>query len=69
MKVTFIPSPCSDSLTGVVSFLSWGNPKLQVAIRAAFAEEPGERITEIAIRQDGIKAKFESIYPNGKGNQ
>ena len=58
MKVSF--SPNNHELSGTVSFASWSNQDLQDAIRKACHESPRERIVEIVIERDGIKAKFES---------
>lgn len=58
MTVKFDPS--SDAvLTGIVSFCSWQNKDFQEAVRRMFHESPRERIVEIQIGRDGIKAKFE----------
>lgn len=59
MKITFDPN--NSSMTGTVSFASWHNEDLQAAIRRAFNESPRERIVEIEIDQNGIKAKFETV--------
>lgn len=59
MKVNFCPS--NYQLSGVVSFASWNNPALIDAIRKAFNESPRERIEEIVIDRDGIKARFETV--------
>ena len=57
MKIEFCPNNYTP--TGVCSFASWDNKDLQEAIRKAFHESPRERITEIVIERDGIKAIFE----------
>lgn len=59
MKINFAPNNYSP--TGVVSFASWDNAELKEAIRKAFNESPRERITEIVIERDGIKAVFETV--------
>lgn len=57
MKVTFTPSNYQP--TGVVAFASWSNDDLRAAIRQAFHESPRERIVEIVVEREGIKAVFE----------
>ena len=57
MKVKVEPNNYQPS--GTVSFLSWTNQDLKDAIRQAFHESPRERIAEIVIEQEGIKAVFE----------
>lgn len=57
MKVTFNPN--ASQMIGTVSFATWSNRDLQEAIRRAFNERPNERIVEIEIQKDGIKARFE----------
>lgn len=58
MKVNFTPNNYQPE--GTVSFLSWANQGLLDAIRQAFRESPRERIGEIVIETEGIKAVFES---------
>ena len=57
MKVTFCPTNYQPS--GSISFITWSNPELHEAIRRAFHESPRERLVEIIIERDGIKAVFE----------
>ena len=57
MKVTF--SPANYQPTGIVSFASWSDHTLLDAIRESFRESPRERIVELIIECDGIKAVFE----------
>ena len=57
MKVTFAPNNYQPN--GTISFASWANSDLLAAIRLAFHESPRERITEIVVEQEGIKAIFE----------
>lgn len=58
MKINWCPGDYSPS--GVVSFASWDHIDLQAAIRRAFNESPRERIVEIIIEREGIKAVFET---------
>ena len=57
MKITFAPNNYQPS--GVVSFSAWTNTELQAAFRQAFNESPRERIVEIIVEREGIKAVFE----------
>lgn len=56
MKVTFDPENYVSS--GTTSFAAWNSPYLAQVIRRLFDERPGERITEIVVTSEGIKAVF-----------
>lgn len=58
MKVNYQPNNYQP--TGTISFASWENKDLQNAIRQAFHESPRERIVEIVVEREGIKAIFET---------
>ena len=57
MKVTFNPNNYQP--TGLVSFASWSNGELHEAMRRLFHESSRERLVEIIVEQEGIKALFE----------
>ena len=57
MKATFNPNDYQPS--GVISCAAWTNPGLQAAIRQVFDESSRERIVEIVVDEEGIKAVFE----------
>ena len=57
MQVKFIPDGLH--LNGVVSFVRWTNAELQEAIQGVFHESTRERIVEIVIEREGIRAVFE----------
>ena len=57
MNVVFAPNNYQP--TGTISFASWENEDLQNAVRQVFHESPRERIIEIVVEREGIKAIFE----------
>ena len=58
MKVNFCPN--SPGKTGPASWIGWDSKELAEAMRQAFKEGPRERLVEIDIDRNGIRAWFES---------
>jgi hypothetical protein len=58
MKINFCPNTPSVNV-GVVSYISWENSEFQDHMRKLFSESPRERLIELVIERDGIKAFFE----------
>ena len=58
MQIVFNPATTQG---GTVSQLTWNNPDLHAAIRAAFACRDDERIVRVEVTAQGMKAFFERV--------
>lgn len=48
-------------MTGVISEISWNNPKLMEGLRTMFGCPPHEQIVAVEITDAGIRAKFKIV--------